>query len=120
MDNLTGISAPDLTTLSYNETVSYECQVFTHASNDSERAPFNYVGSIKLYLLSDTTQARMPRHAQFHLAESDSDIGICPYLNLKHKLTEDNDDNVDIEEGEDERLAFICYTTHSLPTHRRL
>lgn len=82
MVNLTGISAPDPTTLSYNETVPYESQVFTRASNDSERAPFNYVGSIKLYLLSDTTQARMLRHAQFQLAEGDSDIGICPYLTV--------------------------------------
>jgi hypothetical protein len=63
MDNFPdGVSAPDLTTLSYDESVPYESQVPTHPSNDPERATLlNRIGSTKVYLLSDTAQARFAK-----------------------------------------------------------
>ncbi|KAG1811135.1 uncharacterized protein BJ212DRAFT_1375107 [Suillus subaureus] len=79
MDNFPdGVSAPDLTTLSYDESVPYESQVPTHPSNDPERATLlNRIGNTKVYLLSDTAQARF----------------------AKRKHTEgDDDDDVDMEE----------------------
>jgi hypothetical protein len=79
MDNFPdGVSAPDLTTLSYDESIPYESQVPTHPSNDPERATLlNRIGNTKVYLLSDTAQARF----------------------AKRKRTEgDDDDDVDMEE----------------------
>lgn len=63
MDNFPdGVSAPDLTTLSYDETVPYESQVPTHPTNDPERATLlNRIGTTKVYLLSDTAQARFAK-----------------------------------------------------------
>ncbi|KAG2148012.1 hypothetical protein DEU56DRAFT_869701 [Suillus clintonianus] len=78
MDNFPdGVSAPDLTTLSYDETVPYESQLPTHPSNDPERATLlNRIGNTRVYLLSDTAQARI----------------------AKRKHTEEDDDDVDMEE----------------------
>ncbi|KAG2151788.1 hypothetical protein BD769DRAFT_1401311 [Suillus cothurnatus] len=86
MDNFPdGVSAPDLTTLSYDESVPYESQVPTHPSNDPERATLlNRIGNTKVYLLSDTAQARF----------------------AKRKRTEgDDDDDVDMEEEQ-----MLCYS----------
>ncbi|KAG2160142.1 uncharacterized protein EDB93DRAFT_1099506 [Suillus bovinus] len=96
MDNFPdGVSAPDLTTLSYDEAVPYESQVPTHPSNDRERCTLlNRIGNTKVYLPSDTAQARIAK-----LSESDSDTGVCLCLTLKRKHTDgDDDSDVDMEE----------------------
>ncbi|KAG0698861.1 hypothetical protein DFH29DRAFT_1017041 [Suillus ampliporus] len=96
MDNFPdGVSAPDLTTLSYDESVPYESQLPTHPSNDPERATLlNRIGNTKVYLLSDTAQARIAK-----LSVNEPDTGACLRLTLKRKHTEeDDDDDVDMEE----------------------
>ncbi|OJA13102.1 hypothetical protein AZE42_11345 [Rhizopogon vesiculosus] len=83
MDNSPdGVSVPDLTTLSYDDTVPYEEQFPTHPSNDPERATLlNRIGTTKVYLLPDAAQARI----------------------AKRKRTEDD---VDVEMDEDTALAL--------------
>ncbi|KAG1739854.1 uncharacterized protein EDB91DRAFT_1053661 [Suillus paluster] len=86
MDNFPdGVSAPDLTTLSYDETVPYESQLPTHPSNDPERATLlNRIGNTKVYLLSDTAQARI----------------------AKRKRTEEDDDDDDVDMEEDTAMTL--------------
>lgn len=52
--------APEFTVLSYDDTVAYEEQVPTHPSNDPERSSLaNRIGSTKVYLLSESSVARV-------------------------------------------------------------
>ncbi|KAG1828825.1 hypothetical protein EV424DRAFT_1317667 [Suillus variegatus] len=76
MDNLPdGVSAPELTTLSYDESVPYESQVPTHSSSDPERATLlNRIGNTKVYLLSDTAQARIAKRKRTEGEDDDDDI----------------------------------------------
>ncbi|KAG1858961.1 hypothetical protein DFJ58DRAFT_781017 [Suillus subalutaceus] len=76
MDNFPdGVSAPDLTTLSYDETVPYESQVPTHPSNDPERTTLlNRIGNTKVYLLSDTAQARFAKRKRTEGDDDDDDV----------------------------------------------
>ncbi|KAH7930059.1 hypothetical protein BV22DRAFT_86717 [Leucogyrophana mollusca] len=63
MDNFPdGANTPELTSLSYDDDVPYEDQVPTHPSNDPERASLlNRIGNTKIYLLSDSAQARVAK-----------------------------------------------------------
>jgi hypothetical protein len=52
--------APEFTVLSYDDDVTYEEQIPAHTHNDSEHTSLaNRIGSTKVYLLSESSVARV-------------------------------------------------------------